>query len=180
MTSQFRAGRTTVTVSKGDHGFMVSPALSTMSMICSQHDAVLKRETEFALANTAETSPRPADASAHVAEIVFPDHLNHHGTYFGGYTLALMSRSALVAATRVAKSDVVLARCHEVDFRQPAYVGELVEATARVERVGNRSMTVAVEVTAEDMKTGKRRAVAEGRFEMVMVATVNEGSALET
>jgi acyl-CoA hydrolase len=137
-----------------------------MSMICSQHDAVLKRETEFALANTAETSPRPADASAHVAEIVFPDHLNHHGTYFGGYTLALMSRSALVAATRVAKSDVVLARCHEVDFRQPAYVGELVEATARVERVGNRSMTVAVEVTAEDedrkAARGGRRPLRDG------------------
>jgi acyl-CoA hydrolase len=128
------------------------------------------RETEFALANT-ETSPRSDDSGAQVAEIVFPDRLNHHGTYFGGYALALMSRSALVAATRTAGADVVLARCHEVDFRKPVFVGELVEATARVERVGTRSMTVRVTVTAEDMKTGNKRAVAEGSFEMVAMAS---------
>lgn len=117
-----------------------------------------------------ETASRSDESTAHVAEVIFPDHLNHHGTYFGGYALALMSRCALVAATRAARSDVVLARCHEVDFRRPVFIGELVEATARIERLGNRSMTVKVQMTAEDMKTGQHREVAEGRFEMVAVA----------
>jgi acyl-CoA hydrolase len=100
---------------------------------------------------------------------VFPGQLNHHGTYFGGAGLALMSRAAFVAASRAARADVVIAAVDQVEFRCPVLVGDLVEATARVERHGTRSMTVAVEVVAEVLRTGERRHALQGRFEMVAV-----------
>ncbi|HVX21321.1 MAG TPA: hotdog domain-containing protein [Acidimicrobiales bacterium] len=110
-----------------------------------------------------------AAGDAHLAEVVFPGQLNHHGTYFAGAALGLMSRAALVAARRTARGDVVMAACERSEFRSPIYAGELVEATARVERVGRRSMTVAVEMVAEVLTTGERRRAAFGQFEMVSV-----------
>jgi acyl-CoA hydrolase len=124
---------------------------------------------------TPSTSPSAGGPGTSLAELVFPDQLNHHGTYFGGAALSLMSRAAFVAASRVARSDVVIARCNEVEFDRPVFVGELVEGTAAVERVGNWPMTVAVDVTAEELLTGERRAVATGRFEMVALAAGDAG-----
>lgn len=105
-----------------------------------------------------------------LADVVFPEHLNHHGTFFGGAGLALMSRAAFVAASRECRHDVVMASCERVDFHTPVEVGDLVEARATVEQVGNRSMRVAVEVVAEALRTGHRRPAMRGTFHMVAVA----------
>jgi len=48
-------------------------------------------------------------------------------------------------------------------------VGELLELSARVTRVGRASLSVAVEGMAEEIATGQRRAVLSGTFEMVAV-----------
>jgi acyl-CoA hydrolase len=118
------------------------------------------------------TTPlEPLDAPvALISEVVFPTQLNHHGTYFGGAALSLMARAALVAATRVARADVVMAAVERVDFAEPIGLGELVEAFASVERIGRRSMTVAVELYAERIKTGERRRAIWGSFQMVTLA----------
>jgi acyl-CoA hydrolase len=81
-----------------------------------------------------------------------------------------MARAALVAATRVARADVVMAAVERVDFAEPIGLGELVEAFASVERIGRRSMTVAVELYAERIKTGERRRAIWGSFQMVTLA----------
>lgn len=117
-------------------------------------------------------APRPDEgtpgvARSQIADVVFPGDLNHHGTFFGGAGLSLMSRAAFVAATRVGRAQVVMAACEGVEFCSPVLVGDLVEATATVERVGRRSMTVAVEVVAETLRTGRRRVALHGRFRMV-------------
>lgn len=68
-------------------------------------------------------------------ELVFPDQANHYGTLFGGAALSLMGKAAFVAATRRARRAVVMANSDKVQFHEPVRVGELVELTARVERV---------------------------------------------
>src|SRR5277367_1177501 len=90
-------------------------------------------------------------------ELIFPEQANHYGTLFGGNALSLMGKAAFVAATRHARCSVVMATSDKVQFHEPVRVGELVELTARVERVGRSSMTVAVEVMAETLVTGRRR-----------------------
>ncbi|UFZ08494.1 acyl-CoA thioesterase [Bradyrhizobium ontarionense] len=102
-------------------------------------------------------------------EIVFPEQANHYGTLFGGAALSLMGKAAFVAATRRARRAVVMAASDRVQFHEPVRVGELVELTAHVERIGRSSMTVVVEVVAETLVTGSRRVAMRGSFEMVAV-----------
>jgi acyl-CoA hydrolase len=102
-------------------------------------------------------------------EMVFPEQANHYGTLFGGAALSLMGKAAFVAATRRARRAVVMATSDKVQFHEPVRVGELIELTASVERVGHSSMTVAVEVVAETLVTGRRRVAMCGSFEMVAV-----------
>jgi len=103
------------------------------------------------------------------AEMVFPDQANHYGALFAGAGLALLSKAAFVAASRRARGDVVMARSEAADFHTPVRVGELLDLSARVVRVGRSSLTVQVEGIAETLATGARRPALSGRFEMVAV-----------
>ncbi len=103
------------------------------------------------------------------AEMVFPDQANHYGALFAGAGLALLSKAAFVAASRRARGDVVMARSEATDFHAPVRVGELLDLSARVIRVGRSSLTVEVEGVAETLATGARRPALSGRFEMVAV-----------
>lgn len=102
-------------------------------------------------------------------EMIFPDQANHYGTLFGGSGLGLMGKAAFVAATRRARGAVVMARSDRTDFHTPVRVGEILDMTARVVRVGRSSMTVEVKAVAEVLLTGERRPAMRGRFEMVCV-----------
>lgn len=104
-----------------------------------------------------------------IAELIFPEHANHYGTLFGGNALSLMAKSAFVAATRYASGAVVLARSDAANFTTPIRVGELLELSSSVVRVGRSSMTVSVQGETVDMASGERRSVLAGQFEMVAV-----------
>jgi acyl-CoA hydrolase len=116
-----------------------------------------------------QSAAAPTLEPTRFVEMVFPEHANHYGTLFGGHALSLMGKAAFVAATRHARCSVVMATSDKVEFHEPVRIGELVELTARVERVGRSSMTVAVSVIAERPATGHRRIAMHGSFEMVAV-----------
>jgi acyl-CoA hydrolase len=102
-------------------------------------------------------------------ELIFPDQANHYGTLFGGNALSLMGKAAFVAATRHARCAVVMASSDNVQFENPVKVGEIAELTSWVSRVGRSSMTVDVEVAAENLMSGQRRLAIRGSFEMIAV-----------
>ncbi len=104
-----------------------------------------------------------------LCEMVFPEQANHYGTLFGGTALSLMGKAAFIAASRHARSSVVMATSEKVEFHHPVAVGQLVELHAFVSREGRTSMTVEVEVTCETLSTGERTRAMMGRFEMVSV-----------
>ncbi|MDG2045424.1 MAG: acyl-CoA thioesterase [Maricaulis sp.] len=110
--------------------------------------------------------------SAQLAEIrhtdlVFPEQTNHQGSYFGGAALAEMDKVAFLIAARHARRPFVTASCDRVDFRNPAYVGNMIELTGQVRMVGRHSMVVDVELAVEDMRTGERLICTRGAFTMV-------------
>ena len=113
---------------------------------------------------------KAGEAPTRFVEMVFPEQANHYGTLFGGHALSLMGKAAFVAATRRARCAVVMATSEKVEFHEPVKVGELVELTAMVTRVGRSSMTVTVEVIAEALISGDRRLAVRGAFEMVAVS----------
>src|SRR5713226_4197705 len=106
-------------------------------------------------------------------EIVFPDQTNHYGTLFGGHALRLMDKAAFVAASRYARRTVVTACSERVDFRSSVHHGGLVELVASVIATGRSSMTVSVDLFAEDLLSGHRKLCANGR--LVLVALDEQG-----
>jgi acyl-CoA hydrolase len=113
-------------------------------------------------------APQPA----HLAEIrhtdlIFPHHANHQGSYFGGAAMAEMDKVAFLVAARHARRPFVTASCDKLDFVAPARVGEIVEVTGQVNMVGRTSLTVDVELSAENLLTGKRHVCTRGAFTMV-------------
>ena len=113
-----------------------------------------------------------AGQPAHLAEIrhtdlIFPHHANHQGSYFGGAAMAEMDKIAFLVAARHAPRPFVTASCDKLDFVAPARVGEIVEVTGQVNMVGRTSLTVDVELSAENLLTGKRHVCTRGAFTMV-------------
>jgi uncharacterized protein (TIGR00369 family) len=111
------------------------------------------------------------DASDEVrlAEIVMPDKTNHLGTLFGGHALGLMDHAGWVAATRFAHRTMVTVASDRVEFKVPVRAGQLVELVARVTHVGRTSVTVGVDMFAEDIASGQRTLATSGSFVVVAV-----------
>ncbi|TGK03385.1 acyl-CoA thioesterase [Leptospira selangorensis] len=106
-------------------------------------------------------------------EMVFPEVTNHYGTLFAGDALSFMAKSAFIAASRYSRKKVVAAKSEQVDFRVPVRQGNLIELISRVVSVGNSSMTIEVELYAEDFLSGERYLGTKGKF--VMVALGEDG-----
>ena len=88
---------------------------------------------------------------------MLPPDANNLGNVFGGVIMALVDKTAAVAAIRHARSTCVTASIDRVDFREPVHLGDLVVLKASVNYVGRSSMEVGVRVEAEDLITGVRR-----------------------
>lgn len=113
--------------------------------------------------------------SVTLIDMVFPGDANHHGTLFGGVGLAHLDKVAFLAAARHARRPTVTAGCERIDFAAPARIGEMVEATGRVVRVGRSSMGVEVELWAEAPVSGERRLCTRGLFNMVSPRREGQG-----
>lgn len=107
--------------------------------------------------------------SVRLIDMVFPGDANHHGTLFGSVGLSHLDKVAFLAASRHARRAVVTAGCERIDFAAPARIGEMVEATGRVVRIGRSSLGVEVELHAEGLLSGERRLCTRGLFNMVAV-----------
>jgi acyl-CoA hydrolase len=100
-------------------------------------------------------------------DMVFPGDTNHHGTLFGGVALAHMDKVAFLVASRHGRAPFVTAASERIDFAAPARIGDMVEVTGRVIRVGTSSLDVEVELVAEAPVTGERRLCTRGQFTLV-------------
>ena len=80
--------------------------------------------------------PMPADA-------------NQHGDIFGGWIMSQVDIAGGTAAARLARGRVATVAVKEFVFKQPVQIGDVLSFFAEVQRVGNTSITVTVEVYAE-------------------------------
>lgn len=108
--------------------------------------------------STTKRLTRTVKESQHeTSEVMMPGDANNLGHVFGGVVLAMMDKSAAVAAIRHARASCVTASIDRVDFREPIHLGDLVVMKASVNYVGRTSMEIGVRVEAEDLQTGVRR-----------------------
>ncbi len=117
---------------------------------------------------TSDRAPPPGCVTElRVVEMVFPGLCNHYGTLFGGQALALMDKAAFLVASRYARRNVVTACSDRCDFHVPVRQGQLVELHARITGTGRSSMTVVVDLYAEDLRSGARQLATRGTFTLV-------------
>lgn len=164
-------GRRSVTV---DTRLIAEDLLSGARTNCLAGQFVMVRQAQGEAPPPAATAAAPALpgsalASAMVAEIVFPGHANHRGLLHGGPAMAWMAKAGFVAATRQMRRTVVLAASEKLDFRASAHVGDVVEVTAQVHRVGRRSVRVEVQMWSESPTSGERRHCSTGQLVFVCV-----------
>jgi acyl-CoA hydrolase len=85
---------------------------------------------------------------------VFPDDLNYKGSLFGGKILAEMDIAGLKPVRRMLYStecdNSVTASIDRVDFLKPAKLGDIIEMTSTIYKLGRTSISVFVHVTKED------------------------------
>ena len=78
-----------------------------------------------------------------------PRDTNAAGDIFGGWIMSQVDLAGAIVASRRARGRVVTVAVNSFQFHQPVYVGDLISCYASVEKTGNTSITVFVEVFAE-------------------------------
>ncbi len=78
-----------------------------------------------------------------------PADTNANGDIFGGWLMARVDQAGAVLPARIARGRLATVAVNQFLFKQPVSVGDLLSFYARVERIGNTSVTVHVEVLAE-------------------------------
>src|SRR5260221_10966467 len=116
-----------------------------------------------------ETSGIARPAETRIVAMVFPNPTNHYGTLFGGDARRLMDMAAFVTASRYARRPVVTASSERIDFHVPVRQGQFAEVVGRVLSTGRTSLTVEVELWAEDLLSGRRQLCTKGSFLLVAV-----------
>jgi len=81
--------------------------------------------------------------------LAMPTDTNAMGDIFGGWIMSQVDIAASVAAHRRAGTRAVTVAVNSFQFRKPVYVGDLISCYASIQKVGNTSITVFVEVYAE-------------------------------
>lgn len=116
----------------------------------------------------------PRDSAIEITELMKPINSNFSGKIHGGYILNLMDQIAFACASKYCGRYCVTASVNTIDFLNPVNVGELLTLKARVNYVGNTSMTVGIRVISTNIQTGLTTHCNSSYF--VMVAKNEDGS----
>lgn len=102
-----------------------------------------------------------------LTELMIPSYANFGGKIHGGILLSLMDKVAYACASKHAGAYCVTVSADQVEFLQPVEVGELVHLKASVNYVGNSSLVVGIQVTAENVKDHTVKHTNTSYFTMV-------------
>jgi acyl-CoA thioesterase YciA len=91
----------------------------------------------------------PSDKELVMRVLPMPADSNANGDIFGGWIMAQVDLAGSVLPSRISKGRVTTVAVNQFIFKQPVSIGDLLSFYATVERVGNTSITVRVEVYAE-------------------------------
>lgn len=112
-----------------------------------------------------------------MAEVMLPHQANPAGFVHGGELMKLADNAAGVVAARHSRANIVTGRVEDIIFHNAARVGQLVVIRGKIVFASRSSMTVRIEVEAEDIRAGKRLLALTAYF--VMVALNAEGRPAE-
>lgn len=94
----------------------------------------------------------PTDKELVLKVIPMPADANMNGDIFGGWVMAQVDLAGSVVPARIARGRIATVAVNQFVFKQPVKIGDLLSFYAEVQRVGNTSITVGVEVYAQRMR----------------------------
>lgn len=101
----------------------------------------------------APTTLLPENRSPALRVMSQPADANVHGDVFGGWIMAHVDIAGSIPAVQRANGRVATVAVNSFIFKQPVFVGDLLSFYADIVKTGNTSVTVAVEVFAQRMRT---------------------------
>jgi acyl-CoA thioesterase YciA len=107
----------------------------------------------------------PSDEELVLKVIPMPADCNANGDIFGGWVMAQVDLAGSVIPARYAGGRMATVAVNEFIFKQPVRVGDILSFYSKLTRVGRTSMTVKVEVFAEQFR-------AQGQFVKVTEASL--------
>ena len=107
---------------------------------------------------------------------MLPRDTNAYGTIFGGVILSYIDLAGGIECRRQWPKKFVTKAMHEVVFVAPVYLGDLVTFYTHTLRVGNTSISVAVEVEVERLGVqGTKETVRVTEAEVIYVSVDANG-----
>ncbi len=108
-----------------------------------------------------------------IRTLAMPADTNPAGDVFGGWVLSQMDIAGSIAAVERVQGRVATVAVEAMTFIAPVKIGDVLCVYTSVERIGNTSITIAMEAWARRNRVSDRVKVTEGRF--IYVALDEEG-----
>lgn len=106
---------------------------------------------------------------ARMNELVMPNDTNPLGNLMGGRLMQWMDICSAIAAQRHCNRNVVTVAADSIEFKNAIQLGEVVVIEGEVTRSFNTSMEVAMEVWAENLRTGEHRLCTTSFYTFVAI-----------
>lgn len=119
---------------------------------------------------------RVSDSLTEQQYLIRPTHINHYGRLFGGQLIYWIDELAGIVAIRHSGAIVTTAAIDNLQFKAPAYEGDMIVLQGMVTNVGRSSMEIRVDTFREALD-GTR--VMINRAYIDMVAIDSEGHPVE-
>jgi acyl-CoA hydrolase len=112
-----------------------------------------------------------------MAQMALPSQANPAGNVHGGEIMKMMDETAYVVALKHCHKNAVTAAVDEINFHNPAYVGNLITSTGELIFTSRSSMLIFVNVYVEDFVKQQETCCLTAYF--VMVALDESGKPAE-
>lgn len=117
--------------------------------------------------------PDPESVSPHlhlaIRTIAMPRDTNPNGDIFGGWLVSQMDLAAGTIAVQRSRGRATTVAINSLTFYKPVFVGDDVSCYTEIEKIGNTSITIRVEVWAHRARSGEKVKVTEGTFVFVAI-----------
>jgi len=102
--------------------------------------------------SSSEPVALPTDKELVLKVISMPGDTNGNGDIFGGWVMAQVDLAGSVLPARYTQGRMATVAVNEFVFKQPVRVGDILSFFSSVTRIGRTSVTVQVEVYAENFE----------------------------
>ena len=99
----------------------------------------------------------------------FPTDLNHAGTVFGGWVMSKMDKAASIQLEEIIKSPAVTVSVSNLSFLSPIHNGDVFMIYTKVDKIGNTSIEICVELIVRSKEDLSEHKVTKGIFKFVAV-----------